>query len=152
MKCKTRGKEDRVALKLDVNNSFDRVKWSYLQMVMQNVGFSDTWIGWIMQCVTTVSYHVLLNNDRVGPIICYEELTAYIHSHECRGLIHGTRICRGISSISLLLFADDSFLLCKATLSKVTTLKHILDTYEATRGQAINYKKSAITYSRNTDA
>jgi hypothetical protein len=50
------------------------------------------------------------------------------------------------------LFADDSILFCKATLSKVTTLKHILDTYEAARGQAINYKKSAITYSRNIDA
>jgi hypothetical protein len=34
--------------------------------------------------------------------------------------------------------------------SYVTNFKHVLDTYEAASRQAINYKKSAITYSRNT--
>ncbi|GAU24354.1 hypothetical protein TSUD_49430 [Trifolium subterraneum] len=138
MKYKSRGKEGLVALKLD--------------------------------CVTSVNYHVLLNNDRVGPITplcglrqgdplspylyisCSEGLTSYLHNYESRGLLHGIRICRGSPSISHLLFADDSFLFCKASVSEVTDLKHILDTYEAASGQAINYRKSSITYSRNTDA
>ncbi|WJX95209.1 hypothetical protein P8452_76553 [Trifolium repens] len=123
-----------------------------------------------MQCVTTVNYHVLVNNDRVGPItplcglrqgdphspylyiICSEGLTSYIHHHESRGLLHGVRICRGSPSISHLLFADDNFLFCKASVSEVTNLKHVLDIYEAASGQAINYQKSAIAYSRNTEA
>ncbi|GAU20068.1 hypothetical protein TSUD_381600 [Trifolium subterraneum] len=67
-------------------------------------------------------------------------------------MLHGVRICRGSPSISHLLFADDSFLFCKASVSEVTNLKHVLDTYEAASGQAINYQKSAIAYSRNTEA
>lgn len=169
MKCKTRGKVGNIALKLDVSKAFDRVKWSYLHAVMEKMGFSNIWVNWIMQCVSSVSYHVLLNNDRVGPInplcglrqgdplspylyiICSEGLSSYIRHHESRGLLHGTRICRGSPSITHLLFADDSFLFCKATISEVTTLKHILDTYEAASGQAINYQKSSIAFSRNTD-
>jgi hypothetical protein len=123
-----------------------------------------------MQCVTTVNYHALLNNNRVGPItplcglhqgdplspclyiICSEGLTSYICNFESRGLLHGVRICRESPYISYLLFVDDNFLFCKASSSEVTTLKHIMETYEEVSGQAINYKKSAITYIRNTKA
>jgi hypothetical protein len=84
-------------------------------------------------------------------IICVEGLTSYIHHYESRGLLHGVRICRGCPSISHLLFADDSFIFCKASVSEVNNLKHVLDTYEMASGQAINYQKSAIAYSRNTD-
>jgi hypothetical protein len=36
MMCKSHGKEGLIALKLDVNKDFNRVKWSYLQLMMQN--------------------------------------------------------------------------------------------------------------------
>jgi hypothetical protein len=81
-----------------------------------------------------------------------EGLTSYIHHHESHGLLHGVRICRGTPSISHLLFVDDNFLFCKASVLEVTNLKHVLDTYEAASGQALNYQKSAIAYSRNTEA
>lgn len=35
MKCKTKGKEGNIALKQDVSKAFDRIKWSYLQAVME---------------------------------------------------------------------------------------------------------------------
>jgi len=38
----------------------------------------------------------------------------------------GTRICRSDPSISHLLFPDDSFLLCRATISEAQSLKEIL--------------------------
>lgn len=38
MKCKTKGKEGNIALKLDVSKAFDCIKWSYLQAVMEKNG------------------------------------------------------------------------------------------------------------------
>lgn len=33
------------------------------------MGFSDKWIKWIMQCVETVDYSVIVNGNSAGPII-----------------------------------------------------------------------------------
>ncbi|KAI5438536.1 hypothetical protein KIW84_024319 [Lathyrus oleraceus] len=32
------------------------------------MGFVDSWIHWVMMCVTSVHYIILVNSDRVGPI------------------------------------------------------------------------------------
>jgi hypothetical protein len=36
---------------------------------MAKMGFSQKWIRWIMLCVETVDYSVLVNGYKVGPII-----------------------------------------------------------------------------------
>ena len=64
--------------------------------------------------------------------------------------IHGTRICCTALSVSHLLFAYDSFLFSKATISEAQCLKDILYSYEQASGQAINFIKSAISFSANT--
>lgn len=68
-----------------------------------------------------------------------------------RGDLHGIKICRGAPIISHLLFADDSFFFCRASVSECNMMKHILNTYEQTSGQAINFGKSGIFYSRNIE-
>lgn len=119
-------------------------------------------------CITSVQYRIIFNGDNIGPIIpkrglrqgcplspylyiiCAEGLPAIIKNHESRGILHGNRICRTAPSISHLLFADDNFIFCRATLSEVQHLKGILSNYEQASGQAINYRKSAIAFSTNT--
>jgi hypothetical protein len=37
------------------------VEWPYLQGVMQKMGFVKSWVGLIMKCVSTGSFHVKVN-------------------------------------------------------------------------------------------
>lgn len=68
MKCKNKGKKGNVALKLGILKTFDRSQWDYLEAIQQNTGLSSTWISWIVLSITSVTYNVLVNHDRIGPI------------------------------------------------------------------------------------
>lgn len=113
-------------------------------------------VDMVMLCVTTVRYSVRVNNRVVGPIVpkrglrqgdphsqylfilCVEGLSVLIQDVERRSLLHGCRVGRSAPPITHLLFADDAFLCCRATVDECRRLKSILATYELASGQAIN--------------
>lgn len=68
MKRKTKGWKGDIALKIDISKAYDRVDWGFLRGVLVKLGFNDTWVRWMMMCVSSVTYSVLMNFDRVGPI------------------------------------------------------------------------------------
>ena len=167
MKAKTKGTQGDVALKLDISKAYDRIDWDYLREIMLKMGFTSRWVQWMMLCVETVDYTVLVNGTQVGPIVprrglrqgdplppylfilCAEGLSALIRDAEGRSDISGTRICNGTPIVSHLLFADDCFLFFKAQESEAMHMKNILATYEAASGQSINLLKSEMFCSRN---
>jgi hypothetical protein len=63
LKKKKKGKWGYAALKLDMNKAYDRIRWDFLFAVLQRMGFSQSWVNWITQCVITVSYSVLINGS-----------------------------------------------------------------------------------------
>jgi hypothetical protein len=69
MKSKTRGKKGEAALKLDISKAYDRIDWEFLKDMMSKMGFSQQWIGWIMLCVETVDYSIIVNGHKVGPVV-----------------------------------------------------------------------------------
>jgi hypothetical protein len=120
----------------------------------------------MMMCVSFVTYSMLVNFDRVGPIVpgrglrqgdplspylfilVAEGLSTLIHKGVNKGDIHGVQVCHGAPVVSHLLFADDCFLFCRANVVEAQHLT-ILKTYEATSGQEINLSKSEVFFSRN---
>jgi hypothetical protein len=134
---------------------------------MIKMGFDQKWIQWMVMCVESMDYSVLVNGEHVGPvipgrglrqgdplspylfIICAEGLSSLIRNAEESDTIYGTSICCGAPSVSHLLFTDDCFLFFKAEASQAHVMKNILNVYEAASGQAISLPKSEIFYSRN---
>ena len=60
-------------------------------------------------------------------------------------------VCRSAPRISHLLFANDSLLFCQASQEEVQCVTDILQLYADSSGQCINFEKSSIYFSSNTD-
>jgi hypothetical protein len=113
MRAKTKGKTGCVALKLDISKADDRMSWEYLRAVLVRMGFNDKWVHWMSMCVESVDYSVLVNGEKVDPVIpgrglrqgdplspylfilCAEGLSSLIGRAEASGDLTGTTICRG---------------------------------------------------------
>ena len=63
MKHHQNGKSGFMALKLDMSKVYDRVEWAYLEAIMRKMGFDWRWVNLIMECITTVSYSILINGE-----------------------------------------------------------------------------------------
>jgi len=46
-----------------MSEAYDRVNWKFLKAVLISMNFSNCWIKWIKECVTTVQYALLINGS-----------------------------------------------------------------------------------------
>uniref|UniRef100_A0A803PJ09 Reverse transcriptase domain-containing protein n=1 Tax=Cannabis sativa TaxID=3483 RepID=A0A803PJ09_CANSA len=168
LKRKRKGKEGFMALKLEMSKAYDRIEWKFLEEILHKIGFDTWWIRLLMKCVTLARYIVTHGGREMGPIspsrgirqgdplspylfiLCAEGLTTLIHRFEERGLLHGCNVANGVPRISHMLFADDSYLYCKATSPEATRIQEVLGKFEAASGQKVNFSKSSIFFSTNT--
>eukprot|EP00253_Pinus_taeda_P031947 PITA_31947 len=52
-----------IILKIDLAKAFDWVSWLYLKMILIHLGFPQNFITWIMACITTPTFSVLINGS-----------------------------------------------------------------------------------------
>ena len=65
---KNEGKENFMAVKLDMSQAYDRVEQKFIEDVMEKMGFHEKWIQLIIKCIITVSYSVIINGVVYGSI------------------------------------------------------------------------------------
>jgi hypothetical protein len=164
---KRSGLDSYAAIKLDMSKAYDRVEWEFLETMMLQLGFDERWVQLIMECVTTISYRIKVNGeltdeiipsrglrqgDPLSPylfLICVEGFSSLLNATEGEGKLQGLSICARASSITHLLFVDDSLLLIKVNQENAIHLQNVLQLYEACSGQTINKEKSSVWFSKN---
>ena len=68
MHSRKKRKKGSLALKLDISKAYDRVKWHFLQSIIERMGFPVTWIERVMSCLMTTSFSILVNGKAYGMI------------------------------------------------------------------------------------
>ena len=147
--------------------AYDKLEWVFFQQIVEKMGFHSTWIGWILECIRSVTYSVLVNGEPKGHIIstrgirqedtlspylfllCSEDLNGLIEHAVDRKHIKGFSLCKNSLKISHLFFVDNSLLFCRARLEDVKKIQEILGKYEVALGQKINSDKTTFFYSKN---
>lgn len=120
-------KKECCVVKIDMKKAYDRVDWKFLEKLIKRMGFSGRWVLWIMCCIRSVSYRLVLNGKKT----------------------EGFRLQRGLRERDPL-SPTCSFLPLKySTDSNMLKLKNILWIYYAAIGQAVNYQKFSILFSDN---
>ncbi|KAL1208232.1 putative mitochondrial protein [Cardamine amara subsp. amara] len=157
-----------MAVKTDMSKAYDILEWDFIKRVLTRFGFQEKWINWIMQCITTVSYSYLINDNPQGLVIpgrgirqgdplspyvfilCSEVLSGLCRNAQLNGNLSGIKVARNCPRINHLLFADDTMFFCKASKKTCSALKEILHKYEQASCQKINTCKSSISFSAKT--
>lgn len=156
-------------LKLDIRKAYDWVKWIYLEMITEKMGFSWRWINLIAACTRTVTYLAMLNGQPHGLItptrglrqgdpkmspylflLVTNGLHALFEQAEGIGDIRGVSLCPASPRVSHLFFANDSLVFCRATVSECMKIQSLLYQYEQASCQSINRGKNNIFFNSKT--
>jgi hypothetical protein len=156
-----------VALKLDLQKAYDHINWGFLKSVLAKFGFNHTFIGWITECVSTISFSILVNGgkskhfkptrglwqgDPLSPylfIICQEVLSRMIKREFLNGKIHGVKMNLAGLAFTHVMYADDIMIFAKTNSREIKILDECLDNYYSWSEQLINRDKSGIIFSKS---
>ena len=150
-----------------MTKAYDRIDWKFLKVVLSSMNFSQNWIKWILQCVTTVQFTMLVNGslsqtfkpkrglrqgDPLSPylfLLCANVLSLALIQAEQQNNIQGIRIGRNGCTFTHFLFADDSFLFFRGDDKSIENIQFVLQWYCSISGQSINVAKYDLFCSSN---
>jgi hypothetical protein len=157
-----KSKDPGMVIKLDMVNSFDRVKHSFLLSVLKAYGFSDLFISWIKACIGSPWISPLLNGHPtqffrasrglrqgcpLSPflyILLADSLSCKLEEERRINRLPGLLIARGVKEINHSQFADDTLLLGAATTIIAKRFQKVLDSFLSASGGQLNSAKCKI--------
>ena len=130
------------------------------------MNFPTLWINLVMECITTISYKILVDReqsykfmpskrlwqgDPISPylfILLVNVLLAILHATQ-QGHLQGVKVSQHPPSITHLFYVDDLIIFFKVTRESCKHLNNILQTFSITSRLYINRQKSSIWFNRN---
>ena len=143
MKAQKSKKIGFMAMKLDMSMAYDCVEWEYLVRIMEKTGFCEKWVTLVLECISTVSYSILVNREPKGDIkpsrgirqgdplspylflLCSEGLNRMLQQAVANDQIRGFSLCKRGPRTSHLFFANNSLLFCRASRSDLQVIQNI---------------------------
>jgi hypothetical protein len=156
-------------MKIDLSKAYDKVNWLFLRLVLFQIGLSLQSVNWIMGCVESANFAVLINGSPSGffkasrglkqecplspfPFLLVAEgLNRLIAKAKQNGFFRGIQVTKSIE-VTHLLFVDDILLFGRGNLREQSYLKTILDLFCKATGMEINMNKSCILANGLSDA
>lgn len=135
---------------------------------MVKLGFHSRWVSWIMECVSTVSYSIMVNgtlhqcslpsrgiqhDNLLFPylfILCVEALSGLLLNANNLGYISSFPMGRRSLKVNHLFFTDDILIFCRDNSIEWSQMLSLIVTYEQASGQLLNKEKSSIVFSSNS--
>ncbi|GJR64319.1 RNA-directed DNA polymerase, eukaryota, reverse transcriptase zinc-binding domain protein [Tanacetum coccineum] len=160
----TENKEQRCAMKIDIQKACDTVNWKFLNDVLIKVGFHEVMVNWIMKCISTASFSICVNGeicgyfkggrglrkgDSMSPYLFtlvmevpnmimiknIKEDNNFKYHHRCKEL-KLTHLCS----------TDDLLMLCNGDTELLKFIKKSLDEFSSVSGLFPNHSKSTIFF------
>ena len=149
-------------MKLDFEKAYDSVDHGFLDSMLENIGVSDYWRGWIRHCISSPLLSVLVNGsptpqfgleiglrqgDPLSPFlfnIVVEGLSGLILKAVDKGLVQGEDFGGAEVNISHLQFADNTILFIKPKVDYLINVRRILWVFKLTSGLKINFHKFSV--------
>ena len=165
----TKRKEPGMAIKLDLANAFDRLRHSFIILVMEKFGFPPMFLNQIQACISSPWIAPLINGRPseffkasrgvrqgcpLSPflyILVADSLSRRLNRLLYEGSLPGLSFRNGVPPINHALFADDSIFLGLASSQITRNFQNPLDLFLKTSGSAANKAKCQI-YSWNCPA
>lgn len=149
----------RCLLKLDLRKAYDMLDWGFIEAMLKGLNFPVKFINWIMVCITTPKFSLLLNGspcsffsskrgvrqgDPMSPylfVLGVKYLTRLLKDVHRNPKFRFHPKCNELN-LAHLAFADDMMFVCYADKTSPILLKEGFDSFSKVSGLCVNVQKS----------
>jgi hypothetical protein len=150
-----------LVLKMDLQKAYDCISWDLLRMILIQIGLGTKMTNWIMSCVDSTSFAILINGEAtdffksgrglrkgfpLSPllfILVMEGLSLLLKESQREGKLSGINVSRTIKILHIL-FVDDVIIMTNATVEEWWEIEKVLKSFCLASGLVINATKSTI--------